>query len=81
MSETHESKTSSEPPLYFVAFNLGDFVRIVIEGDNVSIEYFSEEYREWMRSTVMTLDGFEDLIKRIVEIGRILKNIKKESLV
>jgi len=78
MSETHESTTSSKPP-YFVAFNLGDFVRIVIKESKVRIEYYNEEYCEWMLSIEMMLDKFEDLIKRIIEIGRILENIKKES--
>ena len=77
MSETEKTETRLQYPPYFVSFYLGDFVRIVIEEGKVRIEYFDEEYREWIRSTTMTLDELELLVKRIIEIGRILENIRK----
>ena len=79
MSETEKTETRLQHPPYFVSFYLGDFVRIVIEEGKVRIEYFDEEYREWIRSTTMTLDELELLVKRIIEIGRILENIRREG--
>ena len=79
MSETEKTETRLQHPPYFVSFNLGDSVRIVIEKGKVRIEYFDEEYREWIRSTTMTLDELELLVKRIIEIGRILENIRREG--